>query len=155
MVAAVAVVAVIAAEAAADAVREAAAPPRRRGAAVAVEVPGMRGVAVAAVARLATAVHQPREGLRPPSRAPLVFDDSSQGSEVFPASGDRDVSVQEQLAFERKGTSACAASLGDEAKSMVSELSADKRGQLEAYRHRIAVLCPDRTPRACATRQKA
>ena len=50
-------VAVIAAEAAADAAREAAAPPRSVAAAeaVAVEVPGMKGAAVAAVARLATA----------------------------------------------------------------------------------------------------
>ena len=77
-----------------------------------------------------------------------MFDDSSQGSDVFPASGDRDVTVQEQLAFERKGHVCVRGVLSnDEAKGMVSELIREtKARQLEAYRHRIAVLCPDQDP---------
>ena len=77
-----------------------------------------------------------------------MFDDSSQGSDVFPASGDRDVTLQEQLAFERKGHVCVRGVLSnDEAKGMVSELIREtKARQLEAYRHRIAVLCPDQDP---------
>ena len=77
-------------------------------------------------------------------RVPLEFDDSSQGSDVFPTSGDRDVTLEEQLQFERKGHVCIRAILThDEAKKMVTDLIKEtKLRQLEAYRHRISVLCP-------------
>tara|TARA_B110000977_G_scaffold53398_1_gene72557 strand:+ start:27743 stop:29107 length:1365 start_codon:yes stop_codon:yes gene_type:complete len=94
-----------------------------------------------------------------PSRPipPLVFDDSSQGSEVFLSSGDRTVTMQEQLHFERKGH-VCVRDIlsNDEAKGMVSDLIKEtKARQLEAYRHRIAVLCPTQDPMSVHTEQEA
>ena len=67
---------------------------------------------------------------------------------MFPASGDRDVTLQEQLAFERKGHVCVRGVLSnDEAKGMVSELIREtKARQLEAYRHRIAGFSPDQDP---------
>ena len=139
---AVTAVAAVAAEAAADAVREAAAPPRSvAGAeAVAVEVPGMRGVAVAR-ARLATARWpQPREPPPPPSRAPAGVRRLQAGVRVFPASGDRDVSVR-WCPFERKGLT-CALLSGDEATSMSSELIRETKARSLEHGCRIAVFEP-------------
>jgi hypothetical protein len=75
---------------------------------------------------------------------PLVFDDTCKGSDVFPSAGDREVTVKEQLAFERKGH-VCIRGIikPDEASEMVSGLIKEtKARQLEAFRHRISVLCP-------------
>lgn len=80
--------------------------------------------------------------------SPLVFDDTSKGSDAFSSEGDREVSVMEQLAFERKGHVCIRGILTqDEATEMVSGLIKEtKARQLEAFRHRVSVLCPGYDP---------
>lgn len=94
---------------------------------------------------------------RAPPRAPLVFDDSSRASDVFPPEGDRDVSLQEMLAYERKGHVCIRGVLSqDEARPMVSDLIREtKARQLDAYRHRISVLCPGVDADAVASEAEA
>ena len=86
-----------------------------------------------------------------------MFDDSSRASDVFPSEGDRDVSLQELLAYERKGHVCIRGVLSqDEARPMVSDLIREtKARQLDAYRHRISVLCPGVDADAVASEAEA
>ena len=85
---------------------------------------------------------QPTRASKP--RTPLVFDDSCKGSDVFPPWEDREITLAEQLAFERKGHVCVRGVLRpDEASEMVAALIKEtKARQLEAFRHRVSVLCP-------------
>ena len=138
---------------------------RRTGDARPAEVAGVAGVAPAVARKPPQSASASAASVRRPSdprlpallRAPLVFDDSSRASDVFPSEGDRDVSLQELLAYERKGHVCIRGVLSqDEARPMVSDLIREtKARQLDAYRHRISVLCPGVDADAVASEAEA
>ena len=72
------------------------------------------------------------------------FDDLCVATDAFPREGDREATIEEQLAFERKGHACVRGVLThEEAADMVSVLIRETNARtLEAYRHRVEVLCP-------------
>jgi hypothetical protein len=74
----------------------------------------MKGAAVAAVGASrdrSDYISLAKASAPPKPRPPLVFDDSSQGSDVFPASGDRDVTSRSSSRSMAQGARpACAGS---------------------------------------------
>jgi len=72
------------------------------------------------------------------------FDDLCVATDAFPREGDREATIEEQLAFERKGHACVRGVLThEEAAGMVSVLIRETNARtLEAYRHRVEVLCP-------------
>ena len=121
---------------------------KRRAAAGAVPREAPRAGAAGAPSSPASSASRAAPADRPSSRRSSFdlasFDDLCVATDAFPREGDREATIEEQLAFERKGHACVRGVLThEEAADMVSVLIRETNARtLEAYRHRVEVLCP-------------